>query len=69
MENFEKIGVHMSVKLHFLHHHSDYFKDNLKNLSDQHGERFHQTLLSFERRYRNSDLHERLLADFLWLNK
>jgi hypothetical protein len=37
------IGVKMSVKLHFLHSHIDYFPENLGDFSEEHGERFHQT--------------------------
>lgn len=47
---FEAIDVHMSLKIHFLHHHLDYFSRQLATESDEQGERFHQTALPFELR-------------------
>jgi hypothetical protein len=32
----------MSLKFHFLHFHLDYFPENLGDLSEEQGERFHQ---------------------------
>ena len=34
----------MSVKLHFLHFHLEYFPDNLGYYSEEQGERFHHGL-------------------------
>lgn len=47
---FETIGVHMSLKIHYLHHHLQYFSSQLSTESDEQGERFHQTALPFELR-------------------
>lgn len=47
---FETIGVNMSLKIHFLHHHLEYFSKQLSTESDEQGERFHQTALPFELR-------------------
>lgn len=47
---FEEIEVNMSLKIHFLHHHLDYFSQQLSTESDEQGERFHQTALPFELR-------------------
>ncbi|UYV72415.1 hypothetical protein LAZ67_9003037 [Cordylochernes scorpioides] len=41
----------MSLKIHFLHSHLDFFLDNLGAVSDEHGERFHQAISSMEKRY------------------
>ncbi|UYV69584.1 hypothetical protein LAZ67_6004025 [Cordylochernes scorpioides] len=45
-ENFlgsvKALGCNMSLKIHFLHSHLDFFPDNLGAVSDEHGERFHQ---------------------------
>lgn len=35
------IGANMSIKLHFLHSHLERFPENLGDLSDEQGERFH----------------------------
>ena len=42
LENFKKMGCNMSVKVHFLHSHIDYFPENLGHYSEEQGERFHQ---------------------------
>ncbi|UYV68012.1 Transposase [Cordylochernes scorpioides] len=44
----------MSLKIHFLHSHLDFFPDNLGAVSDEHGERFHQDISSMEKRYQES---------------
>ena len=41
----------MSVKVHFLHSHLDYFPENLGAMSEEQGERFHQDLKTMEKRY------------------
>jgi hypothetical protein len=41
----------MSLKLHFLHFHLDYFPENLGDLSEEQGERFHQDVKEMGRRY------------------
>ena len=41
----------MSLKMHFLQHsHSEFFPENNKDLSDEHGERFHLDIKLFEER-------------------
>lgn len=47
---FNKIGVHMSLKIHFMHHHLDYFEKQLSSESDEQGERYHQVSYPFEMR-------------------
>ena len=44
IESYEKLGCRMSLKLHFLHSHLDFFRDNLGNVSKEHGEGFHQDI-------------------------
>ena len=34
----------MSLKIHYLHSHSDFFRPNLTAVSEEHGERFHQDI-------------------------
>lgn len=48
MAAFSKIGVNMSLKIHFLHHHLDYFSRQLATESDEQGERYHQVAIPFE---------------------
>ena len=38
------LGCKMSIKLHYLHSHLDKFPDNLGDVSEEQGERFHQDI-------------------------
>jgi hypothetical protein len=40
-QSYETMGCNMSLKIHFLHSHLDFFPQNLGAVSDEHGERFH----------------------------
>lgn len=62
---FKKIGVNMSLKIHFLHSHLDMLAVQLPSESDEHGERFHQQILDMEKRYKGKRV-DRMLADFCW---
>ncbi|KAM8703112.1 hypothetical protein ACLKA7_007823 [Drosophila subpalustris] len=57
--------VHMSLKIHFLHSHLDFFPDNLGDLSDEHGERFHQQIKAMEKRY-NGFWDAAMMGDYIW---
>ena len=50
LDNFKKLGCNMSIKVHFLHSHLDYFPANLGDVSEEQGERFHQDIKEMERR-------------------
>lgn len=62
---FEKLGVHMSTKIHFLNSHMDYFENQLSTESDEHGEQFHQTCAPIEERYKGKSIHS-LIAEICW---
>ena len=51
LEAYKELGCNMSMKMHFLFSHLDYFPENLGFLSEEHGERFHKDVQEFERRY------------------
>ena len=63
--NFEKLGANMSVKMHFLKSHLDYFPDNLGAFSEEQGERFHQDIKTMESRYQGR-WDTVMLADYCW---
>ena len=42
----------MSLKIHFLLSHLNFFPQNLAAVSDEHGERFHQDIMKTEANYR-----------------
>jgi len=62
---FKALGCNMSLKIHFLDSHVDFFPENLGAVSDEHGERFHQDIMHIERRY-NGKWSAAMLADFCW---
>ena len=43
---FANQGWNMSLKVHFLHSHVDYFPENLEAYSEEQNEKFHQDLLT-----------------------
>lgn len=55
----------MSLKIHFLHSHLEYFSKNLGHESDEHGERFHQEMKEMEKRYQGL-WNESMMGDFCW---
>lgn len=55
----------MSLKIHFLHSHLDFFPENLGAESDEQGERFHQDMLAIEKRYQGV-WGEAMMADYCW---
>ncbi|KDR15402.1 hypothetical protein L798_08266, partial [Zootermopsis nevadensis] len=58
----------MSFKMHFLHSHLDLFPSNCGDLSDEHGEHFHQDISAMEQRYKIK-WSAAMLADYCWLVK
>lgn len=65
LQNYKKIGANMSLKIHFLHSHLDFFPDNLGDVSDEHGERFHQQMKEIEHRYQGF-WNEAMMGDYIW---
>ena len=50
---FRKLGCNMSIKMHYLFSHMDWFPENLCSMSDEQGERFHQDLKEMATRYQD----------------
>ena len=62
---YGKLGVNMSIKVHFLFSHLERFPDNLGGYSEKQGERFHQDIKTMEERYQGRwDQH--MMADYCW---
>lgn len=55
----------MLLKLHFLHSNLDFFPDNMGSVSDEHRERFHQDVSTFEKRFQGR-WEPAMLADYCW---
>ena len=63
--SYNNLGCNMSLKMHFLHSHLDFFPENCGAVSDEHGERFHQNISSMEKRYQGK-WNTSMLADYCW---
>jgi hypothetical protein len=60
-----RLGYNMSVNVHYLHSHLYRFPENLGDLGEEQGERFHQDIKTMEARYqRRWDGH--VMADYCW---
>jgi len=51
LQSYCKLGCRMSIKMHYLHFHLDFLRLNLTDVSEEHGERFHQDIQVMEKRY------------------
>ena len=51
LQAYCKLGCRMSLKMYYLHSHLDFFRPNLTDVSEEHGERFHEDIQVMEKRY------------------
>ena len=65
IESYEKLGYRMSLKLHFLHSHLEFFRSNLGNVSEERGGTFHQDIQVMEKRYQGR-WNEATMGDYVW---
>ncbi|GBN74168.1 hypothetical protein AVEN_242283-1 [Araneus ventricosus] len=56
----------MSLKVHSLDLHLDYFPENLSAVSEEKGEIFHQDIKEMERRYQGK-WNVSMIADYCWM--
>ena len=66
LKSFEDMGCRMSLKIHFLHSHLNFFPPNLGAESDEHGERFHQDITKAESNYQGK-WNPGMMGDFCWM--
>jgi len=52
LTSYKAVGCNMSLKIHFLESHLHFSPENLGEVSDEHGERFHQDILAMGKGYR-----------------
>ena len=64
-KNNYKLVCNMSLKIHFLHSHLDFFPETCGAVSDEHGERFRQDISSMEKRYQGK-WNCVTLSDYCW---
>lgn len=62
------LGCKMSLKIHILDSHLDFCPENMGDVSDEHGERFHQDISGMEQRYQGK-WSPAMLADYCWTLK
>jgi hypothetical protein len=60
LETFRNMGYHMSLKLHFLCSHLDFFPGSLGDVSVEHGEKLHQDISTTEKCY------QAMLTNYCW---
>lgn len=65
LQKYRNLGCNMSLKIHFLHSHLEFFPPSCGAVSDEHGERFHQDISVIEQRYQGR-WNEVMLADYCW---
>lgn len=58
LQKYQNLGCSMSLKVHFLHSHLDYFPENLGAVSEEMGERFHR----YQGRWNTT-----MMADYCWM--
>ena len=66
LKSYEDMGCWMSLKIHFLHSHLNFFPPNLGAVSDEHGERFHQDITKMESNYQGK-WNPGMMRDFYWM--
>ena len=54
LTNLHQLVENVSIKLHFLHSRLARFPENLRDVSNKQGERFHQDMSGLEVRYQGS---------------
>src|SRR5215469_6829882 len=65
LTSYKAMGCNMSLKIHFLESHFDFFPENLGEVSDEHSERFHQDIMAVEKWYQGKWTSS-MLADYCW---
>ena len=63
-KNTERLDTtYISLRIHFLESHLIFFSKNLRDVSDQHGEHFHQVILAFKTRDQQK-CNPKMFADY-----
>ncbi|CAM1324756.1 Uncharacterised protein r2_g3359 [Pycnogonum litorale] len=63
--SLQALGCRMSIKVHYLHSHLGKFPENLGDVSEGQGERFHQDIEVMEERYQGR-WDSNMMADYCW---
>jgi len=68
MDSYEQLGCNMSLKMHILFSHLDFFPLNCGDVSVKYGEPFHQDISVMEYRYKGK-WSAAMLGDYCWMTK
>ena len=66
LKSYDDMGCRMSLKIHFLHSHLNFFPPNLGAMSDEHGKRFHQDSKMMESNYQGK-WNPGMMGYFCWM--
>ncbi|GBM48776.1 hypothetical protein AVEN_24962-1 [Araneus ventricosus] len=66
IKNFKILGCSMSLKVHFLDSHLDYFPEHLGAVSEEHGAKFYQDIKEMKRQYQGK-WNLSMIADCCWI--
>ena len=65
LTNFQAVGARMSIKIRYIFSHLGRFPENLGEVSEEQGERFHQAIKNMEMRYQGR-WDSRMMSDYCW---
>ena len=68
LTSYKTMGCSMSLKIHFLEPHFYFFPEDLSEVSDDHGESFHQDIMVMEKRHQDK-WTSRMLVVHCWTLK
>jgi hypothetical protein len=68
LPSYKTVGCNMNLKIHFLESHLVFFSENLGEISNKQGKRFHQDIVAMEKRCQ-SKWASSMLADYCWTLK
>jgi hypothetical protein len=68
LTSYKVMGCNMTLKIHFLESHLDFFPENLGEVCDEQGERFHQDIMAMEKQYQRKWTSS-MLAECCWTLK
>ena len=64
-QSYKVVGCNMSLKVHVLDSHLDFFPENLGTVTYEHREQFHQEISTMEEQYQG-EWSPSMLADYCW---
>ena len=65
LANFQALRARTSIKIYYLFSHLGRFPENLGEVSEEQGERFHQAIKNMEMRYQGR-WDSRMMSDYCW---